>query len=136
MYSPNLSLVFPPFGFPFHGYCRFLSGVFFLGFFLGFFSFLFCRFFVLQRFSSERDTHGRFPKICSTSSEKNTSREINTSASWACLSAFSFRIFLALSYCSRYDFADFFIDEFSRVFAIRFGKSIFLPCGIIIRKIR
>lgn len=52
------------------------------------------------KISSERDTHGRFPKICSTSSEKITSREINTSASWACLSAFSFRIFLALSYCS------------------------------------
>ena len=26
--------------------------------------------------------------------------------------------------------------EFSRVFAIRFGKSIFLPRGIIVRKIR
>ena len=33
------------------------------------------------KISSERDTHGRFPKICSTSSEKITSREINTSAS-------------------------------------------------------
>ena len=30
--DPNLSLVFPPFCFPFHGYCRFLSRGLFLGF--------------------------------------------------------------------------------------------------------
>lgn len=99
MYSPNLSLVFLRFVFPFMGIVVSCRGVFFLGFFLGFSPSCFadsssCK------ISSERDTHGRFPKICSTSSEKITSREINTSASWACLSAFSFRIFLALSYCS------------------------------------
>ena len=50
--------------------------------------------------SSEREAHGRLPKISSTSSAKITSLSINSWASLLCPSLLSDSIFLARSYCS------------------------------------
>lgn len=60
----------------------------------------FCSICRAAKISSVRDTHGRFPKICSTSSVKITSRWIRVLASLWCPSECLRRISFARSYCS------------------------------------